>query len=108
MVGTYHNLYIGISCPKLMVAGNPACQGLYVYYKMTAGEVDNGNQNIIDSSGNDRHGTNGSSQSDNNQDCTPYDDGIYFNGSCRLKLPNLTLSPRGFTLQMDIKYDSGA
>ena len=62
---------LGVSCPNLATSSNPACSGLYAYYSMSAAEVTNG-QTVVDSSGNSKDATNGSSLSVDSDDCTRY------------------------------------
>ena len=63
------------------------------------------NQLIVDSSGIGKHGINGDSIFNSNNDCTLYGlshnstlDGVLFNGGCVVNVPTITLPITGFAI----------
>ena len=63
-----------MSCPNLVTTYNPACQEMYVYYKMSSDEVTNTGQTIVDASGNSNDGTNGVATANTSKDCSRWVD----------------------------------
>ena len=57
-------LTLGVTCPKLLVTSSPACEAVYVYYKM-----DTAGQTIVDYSREDNLAINGEDISNLSQDC---------------------------------------
>ena len=57
-------LTLGVTCPKLLVTSSPACEEIYVYYKM-----DTAGQTIVDYSREDNLAINGEDISNLSQDC---------------------------------------